>query len=208
MNEKMEQSCPTSQCTDSFSWFPTPAPTNTCASCGSIFTADELINSWTQASYDMFATRGNSLPHNFQHIYMATITKVIDGDTVVADVGQGFGNHKLEKLRLVRLDPESLDRDGNFIQHEFDAGETTWRASCPDELAHGKLATKFVERMVLGQRVPIITRKSGKYGRFLADIILHGDFAAPFTLCNLMHVMGLEKRKSYETETNGTDTSS
>ena len=46
--------------------------------------------------------------------------------------------------------------------------------SCDAERKHGEAATRFVESLILGQNVKIVTYKAGAgiYGRFTADIII------------------------------------
>ena len=88
------------------------------------------------------------------YAYRAVITRVIDGDTVVADIDLGFHTWRRdEHLRLIGIDaPEKR-------------GETR---------EAGLVATAALKGRVEGRRVTICTEKDerGKYGRYLAWIFL------------------------------------
>lgn len=112
------------------------------------------------------------------YTYNATITKVIDGDTMVAVLDLGFDMTITRKLRILSLDtPE------------------TWRPQNEAEREHGKAATARAKELLENQRVVIHTQKdkNGYYGRLLASIEIAGglDYAA------LMKAEGFQKRKEY-----------
>jgi len=99
----------------------------------------------------------NGKEDNMNYEYNAYITRVIDGDTFEANIDLGFNVSFKAILRLKDIDtPE------------------TWRPSCDAERKHGEAATRFVESLILGQNVKIVTYKAGAgiYGRFTADIII------------------------------------
>lgn len=94
--------------------------------------------------------------------YKATIVRVIDGDTVVADVDLGFNTWRRgEHLRVYGINtPEVRHKD---LEHK----------------ARGIAAKKRVEELLpVGRVVTINTAKdrSGKYGRMLADFFLEEHF--------------------------------
>ncbi len=88
--------------------------------------------------------------------YRATITNVVDGDTVDATIQLGFRMSSVQRLRLLGLDtPEKF-------------GPTK---------VQGLAAKQFVMTNLLGKTVVIRTHKSDVFGRWLAVIYLDGvDF--------------------------------
>jgi len=87
--------------------------------------------------------------------YKAKITKVYDGDTVTAVVDLGFSISFKIKLRLLGIDTPEL------------RGE---------ERKEGLKVRDIVRNLILNKEVEIFTKKdkTGKYGRYLATIII-GD---------------------------------
>lgn len=87
-----------------------------------------------------------------QYLYSAVITKVIDGDTVDANVDLGFNISTLVRFRLYGIDTmETNDKDS--IKRE-----------------QGYAAKRFVIDTCLNQQVMLRTFKPDKYGRWLADV--------------------------------------
>jgi len=87
--------------------------------------------------------------------YVAKITRVVDGDTVDADVDIGFNVHVQERFRLYGINtPEVHSKD----QKEKVAGEA---------------AKTRLMGLVLGKVVAIKTMKDDqeKYGRYLATLV-------------------------------------
>ena len=88
--------------------------------------------------------------------YEATVRRWVDGDTVDVDIDLGFGLifHN-QRIRLYGIDAyESRTRD-------------------LDEKEKGLAATAFVNEMApVGSKITIVTYKTGKYGRILAEIFL------------------------------------
>jgi len=90
------------------------------------------------------------------YYYKAKIVSVYDGDTVTADIDLGFKTWvKGEKLRLYGINAPEL------------RGE---------EREEGLKSRDYLRGLILGKEVLIKTRKDkrGKYGRYLAEIILDG----------------------------------
>ncbi|MEL6751407.1 MAG: thermonuclease family protein [Pseudomonadota bacterium] len=91
------------------------------------------------------------------YAYSAQVTEVYDGDTITADIDLGFNIWRRgEKLRL----------------HGIDAPEMRG-----EEKLMGKRARDALRRRILYRDVIVCTYKdkTGKYGRYLADIYLNGE---------------------------------
>lgn len=86
------------------------------------------------------------------YLYNATVTSVVDGDTVDATVDLGFYTQATIRFRLNGLDtPETNSPD-------------------PAERERAMLAKRFTSDHLFGKTVMIRSHKSDKYGRWLADI--------------------------------------
>ena len=86
--------------------------------------------------------------------YNATITRVVDGDTVDVDIDLGFDVWiRSQRIRLFGIDtPECRTRN-------------------KAEKAHGLLAKEYVQNALrLGKVYTLRTREKGKYGRYLGEI--------------------------------------
>jgi|TARA_B100000035_G_scaffold52148_1_gene40700 micrococcal nuclease len=88
--------------------------------------------------------------------YKCDITRVVDGDTVDAEIDLGFDIIFKSRIRLYGIDtPES-------------------RTSNKDEKARGKLAAKFLSDSILhADNIVVQTKldKKGKFGRVLGVIV-------------------------------------
>ena len=88
--------------------------------------------------------------------YKCNITRVVDGDTVDAEIDCGFDIIFKSRIRLYGIDtPESRTRD-------------------LDEKARGKLASQFIKNKIAkAELVKVKTKldKKGKFGRVLGSII-------------------------------------
>ena len=91
-----------------------------------------------------------------EYVRKAYISRVIDGDTVVAQVDLGFNMKYGIKIRVSNLDtPE------------------TFRPRCDEEREHGRQATLRAKTLLLGEDVHISSEKDpGLYGRYTASIEL------------------------------------
>lgn len=90
--------------------------------------------------------------------YKAKVTRVVDGDTIDAEVDLGFNVFIKERFRLLGIDaPETRTKD--LI-----------------EKARGLKTKAFVEDIINSStEVVIKTNKAGKFGRWLAVVTLDGD---------------------------------
>jgi len=85
-------------------------------------------------------------------MYPAVVRRVVDGDTIDVTVDLGFKVHTKQRLRLARIN----------------APETRGPSK-----AEGKKATAALRDYIgVGSRVMVRTEKTGKYGRYLAEIYL------------------------------------
>jgi micrococcal nuclease len=107
--------------------------------------------------------------------YNAVVTKVVDGDTIYATVDLGFNVFHKVKLRLSKIDTPEI-----------------FRPSCEEEKQHGLEAKAFLSELVLNQDVVIATSKTGKYGRWIAEVFYLGNDVQEMLIEN-----GFEKREVY-----------
>ena len=114
--------------------------------------------------------------------YRGWVTRVIDGDTFEANIDLGFRVQIRETFRV----------------YDYDAPET-WRPKSEAEREHGQQAKSRVEGLLEDHEVVIRTHKTGKYGRWLAEVEMPGGQ----DLATLLKAEGLEKRETYETITTG-----
>jgi len=109
--------------------------------------------------------------------YRVLVTRVVDGDTFDAKVDLGFHMTAAIRFRLRGIDtPE------------------TWRPKTEAERKHGILAKNRVIDLIEGKEVTILTEKSGKYGRWIATVLLQDRVK---TLSELLVSEGFEKRAEY-----------
>jgi endonuclease YncB( thermonuclease family) len=94
--------------------------------------------------------------------YNATITRVIDGDTVA-----------FQALWL----PEPLKKELSIRVFGVDTPEKGFRAKCPEEDARGQAATQFTKKMVeQSASRQVVLMDWDKYGgRVLGDVLLNGQ---------------------------------
>lgn len=180
---KLRSNC--GQCDEGFfEWFPSPPLNATCSVCNTEYTQKDLLRLW-QSDYtnhhkEVAATLQFS-PADL-YFYRAKIIRIIDGDTFEAELDLGFRIKVTEKFRLLG----------------FDTPEPTWRAENSAELAHGHLASQMASDLLLDREVILTTRKTGKYGRWLADVVLGGNLSNPYMLTDLFLQQGMHKLDSYE----------
>ena len=94
--------------------------------------------------------------------YNATITRVIDGDTVA-----------FQALWL----PDPLKKELSIRVFGVDTPEKGFRAKCPSEDARGQAATAFTKKMVeQSTSRQVVLMDWDKYGgRVLGDVLLNGQ---------------------------------
>ncbi len=92
-----------------------------------------------------------------QYVFRAVIKRVVDGDTIDADIDLGLHCHRLERLRLLGV-------------------------NCPemhgDTKAAGEMAKEFVIAWLDGADIVLQTYKSDSFGRFLANVWRTSDGAS------------------------------
>lgn len=94
--------------------------------------------------------------------YRATIVRVIDGDTLDVDIDLGFHVHIKERLRVARVDTPEI------------RGE---------ERPEGLKSSAFVKaNLPVGEVVRIRTQKTGKFGRWLAEVWYNDEDGVPINL--------------------------
>jgi len=86
-------------------------------------------------------------PSDPMHYYKARVVRVIDGDTLLADVDLGFGIRKEQRLRLALLDTPEIDTPA------------------------GAKAKQYVQdRLATVEFIVVRTVKTDLHGRFVADV--------------------------------------
>lgn len=91
------------------------------------------------------------------YLYNATITNVVDGDTVDALVDLGFSFFSKMRFRLYGIDtPEKNDKS-------------------PTVRALGNDASEYLKKTLTDKRVTVQSVEKDKYGRWLAKITLAPD---------------------------------
>lgn len=104
------------------------------------------------------------------------VIRIVDGDTFEGIVDCGFGIFFKTKFRLDRIDTAETHRPRNEAEKE-----------------HGLEAKKFLSDLILDKYIKVISKKKGKYGRYLADIYLGEK-----NIQNMMFEKNLQKRNNYE----------
>jgi len=97
---------------------------------------------------------------DFEYKYNATCTRVVDGDTIDADVDLGFDMHFRTRFRLLGVN----------------TSEIYGVAKDSEEYKAGMISKARVEELILSKPILILTEKdrTGKYGRYLATVYV-GD---------------------------------
>jgi len=85
------------------------------------------------------------------YAYDAEITRVIDGDTFDFKIDLGFSINVKERLRLYGVNTPEIK------------GE---------EKSEGDRVKAYVTKLILGKTFKILVYKKGKYGRYVADLML------------------------------------
>lgn len=82
--------------------------------------------------------------------YRAKLVRAVDGDTIDVEIDLGFYNFSRQRLRLLGIDTPERGQPGYSE------------------------AKQFVQDQLAGNQFTVRTEKAGKYGRFLAEVILPG----------------------------------
>jgi micrococcal nuclease len=111
--------------------------------------------------------------------YLATCTRVVDGDTLDLMIDLGLSTHRKERVRLYGIDtPEVYG-----VKKES------------EEYARGKAASDRTKELVEGKTIWVrtIRDKKGKYGRYLAEVYIDEDNC----LNDVLVKEGLAEKKDY-----------
>ena len=89
--------------------------------------------------------------------YKINVTRVVDGDTVDADIDLGFGMaYKKQRIRLMGIDtPESRTRD---LTEKF----------------YGKASKANLVKILEDKEIQLVSHDKGKFGRILGELFI-GD---------------------------------
>lgn len=115
------------------------------------------------------------------YTYKATVTNVVDGDTIDCSVDLGFNTKTDIRFRIFTQDDEY-----------FDTPET-WRPKTESEKNHGTKASLRAEELLAGQEVVLRSIRKGKY-RYLAEVFLSDGR----NYANIMIEEGYQKRNDYK----------
>lgn len=112
--------------------------------------------------------------------YTGIVTNVVDGDTLDLKLNLGFNITYKVRVRLKGIDTPEI-----------------FRPKTPMEKEQGKKARDFVIDRLLGKEVTLITfkDKTGKYGRYLADIVYTGKDMEAFFIVEELKKAGFEKKR-------------
>ena len=110
--------------------------------------------------------------------YKATVLRIVDGDTVELAIDVGFNITITENIRLANIDTAEIFRPSNEA-----------------ERAHGMEAKAFLEDLFLYKQILIKTSKTGKYGRYIAELIYLDQNVSELLVEN-----GFEKKESYDSD--------
>lgn len=114
--------------------------------------------------------------------YKAQVLRVVDGDTVKLKVDLGLASYRNITLRLYGVDTPEI-----FGVLKESA-----------EYAKGMEAKQFVEERILGKIVWVCTHKdkTGKYGRYLADIFFQDSDGKHVSISKLLLEDDLATKRS------------
>ena len=107
------------------------------------------------------------------YTYKALVKRVVDGDTVNCSVDVGFKMNSEQRLRLSGIDTQELtspvlaSREG------------------------AKKARDFLVSILQGKEVLIVTTKTEKYGRYLAEIYYTDETGQQVNVSSMMLARGL-----------------
>ena len=87
--------------------------------------------------------------------YKVDVTRVVDGDTVDVDIDLGFGmTYKKQRVRMMGIDtPESRTRN---LEEKF----------------YGLRSKEFLQDLLEGKQVQLVSHDKGKFGRILGELYI------------------------------------
>jgi micrococcal nuclease len=113
------------------------------------------------------------------YTYKFTATRVVDGDTVDGIIDLGFRLFQRVRVRL----------------SGFDAPET-WRPKSEEEREAGKRVTLFLEELIAGKDLTIVSHKIDIYNRCIGELFI-GDDSVNWMIINFIAENGLQKEQFY-----------
>jgi micrococcal nuclease len=111
------------------------------------------------------------------YCYKAKLNRIIDGDTFVLAIDVGFEITINTHVRVLDLDTPEI-----------------FHSSCKAEKIHGFEAKLKASMLLQGKELTILTKKKGKYGRYLADIFIEPE---GLNFADEMRKAGFQKKKDY-----------
>jgi len=87
------------------------------------------------------------------YIYKGNVQKVVDGDTIDVLIDLGFKTFVKERLRIARIDTAELS------------------SKDPEVIKLALAARDFLVAHLVGMDVIIVSAKSDKYGRYIAEVM-------------------------------------
>jgi micrococcal nuclease len=110
------------------------------------------------------------------YVYRAQVVRVIDGDTIVADVDVGFDMAIRKHLRLLRVDTSELN------------------SPIEEDREHARMAKVFVEESIPpSTKIVVKTEKGDSFGRYLAEVYYRDLFGQELNISDELVRLGLGK---------------
>lgn len=88
--------------------------------------------------------------------FRARVVRVIDGDTLIAEVGLWFGQSVIEHIRIAGIDAPEM------------------KGRCPSEIEAARSARQYLSGLVGTGQIELIDVRREKYGRALARVMAGG----------------------------------
>ena len=88
--------------------------------------------------------------------FQARVVRVIDGDSLIVQVGLWFGQSVVEHIRIAGIDAPEM------------------KGRCPSEIDAAKAARQYLAGLVGGGAIELRDVRREKYGRALASVIAGG----------------------------------
>lgn len=113
------------------------------------------------------------------YTYKFTATRVVDGDTVDGIIDLGFRLFQRVRVRMAG----------------YDAPET-WRPKSEEEREAGKRVTLFLEELLAGKDLTIVSHKIDIYNRCIGELFIDGESVNQMVMAYIVE-SSLEKEQFY-----------